>query len=222
MLPAYGRLSRLDEAFKLVVNPSALSQNSSSSSILNHISAKYVYMSQQSFMGFLVGCKNIKGFRYYHPTSMLTKQIDPHHQKLILNTKQNHKTSASVGLSEGIINDYCSVIFGLDYEKYDLHYRLLLIIATAVNHQHQQINGQGYVQKTGTLFDPRGRPTVTAGSDHCSWTSSVRPSVPTFQNKTNFKRKQCLLLAILWVWPSGSLMTPVLYFFTLSGQFVFY
>ena len=39
---------------------------------------------------------------------------------------------------------------------------------------------------------------------------SVRPSVPTTQNKANFKRKQCSLLARLWVWPSGSLMTPVL------------
>ena len=40
--------------------------------------------------------------------------------------------------------------------------------------------------------------------------SDVRSSV--CQNKTNFKRKQCLLLARLWVWPSESLMTPVLYF----------
>ena len=49
-------------------------------------------------------------------------------------------------------------------------------------------------------IDPRGRPTVTAGSNHCFCTCrpfvrpSVRPSVPTFQNKTNFKQKQCLLL----------------------------
>ena len=41
--------------------------------------------------------------------------------------------------------------------------------------------------KTGTflfsqvkLFDPLGRPTVTAGRDHCFFT--CRPSVPTFQN----------------------------------------
>ena len=49
------------------------------------------------------------------------------------------------------------------------------------------------------------RPThiVTAGSDNCFCT--CRPSVPTFQNKTNIKRKQCSLLARLWVWPSGSL-----------------
>ena len=54
------------------------------------------------------------------------------------------------------------------------------------------------------------------GSDNCFCTCrpSVLPSVrrvPTFQNKTNFKRKQCSLLARLWAWPSGSLMTPVLY-----------
>ena len=43
------------------------------------------------------------------------------------------------------------------------------------------------------LFDPLGQPTVTASSDHCFRT--CRLSVPTFQNKTNFKRKQCSLLA---------------------------
>ena len=37
--------------------------------------------------------------------------------------------------------------------------------------------------------------------------SYVSPSVPTFQNKTNFKRN-CTLLARQWVWPSGS---PVLF-----------
>ena len=33
--------------------------------------------------------------------------------------------------------------------------------------------------------------------------SSVLPK--HFSKQNNFKRKQCLLLAILWVWPSGSL-----------------
>ena len=35
-----------------------------------------------------------------------------------------------------------------------------------------------------SLVDPRGRPTVTAGSDNyfCTCCLSVRPSVPTFQN----------------------------------------
>ena len=49
----------------------------------------------------------------------------------------------------------------------------------------------------------------------CNWSTrpihshclSVRPH---FQNKTNFKLKQCPLLARLWVWPSASLMTPCL------------
>ena len=72
-----------------------------------------------------------------------------------------------------------------------------------------------FLQK-GHLFDPRGRFPVTAGSDHCfricrsSVHLYVRPS-PLF--KTNFKWKQCSLLARLWVWPSGSLVTPVFYAF---------
>ena len=68
------------------------------------------------------------------------------------------------------------------------------------------------------LVDPRGRPTVMADSDHCFCTSSFRtfPSVPTFQNKTNIKRKHCSLLTRLWVWPSGSLMTHLTCIFPLS------
>ena len=64
-------------------------------------------------------------------------------------------------------------------------------------------------------IDPRGRPTVTASSDHCFCICRpfVRLSVPTFQNKTNSKRKKCLLLARRWVWPSGSLKTSVLSLF---------
>ena len=58
------------------------------------------------------------------------------------------------------------------------------------------------------LIDPLGRPTDTTGSDHCFCTCS--PFVPTFQNKINFKRKRCLLLARLCVWPRRSLMTQVL------------
>ena len=79
------------------------------------------------------------------------------------------------------------------------------------NHNPLSFNHRSYI-------DPRGRPTVTASSDHCFSTCrpfvrpSVRPSVPTFQNNTNFKRKQCSLLARLWVWPSGSLMTHVLFY----------
>ena len=64
-------------------------------------------------------------------------------------------------------------------------------------------------------IDPRGRPTVTAGSDHCFRT--CRPCVrPHFsQNETN-------LLARLWVWPSGSLMTPVLYVLFFHERNFFY
>ena len=40
---------------------------------------------------------------------------------------------------------------------------------------------------------------------------SIRPFVPTFQNKSNFKRKPWSPLARLWVWPRGSFMTPVLF-----------
>ena len=42
--------------------------------------------------------------------------------------------------------------------------------------------------------------------------TSVRPSVrpsPLFTKKDKFKRKQC---SLLWVWPSGSLVTPVLFY----------
>ena len=68
--------------------------------------------------------------------------------------------------------------------------------------------------KLYVVFDPRGRPTVPAGSDHCFCTCrlflrpSVRPSHFSKQNK--FQAKTCSLLARLWIWPSGSLMTPVL------------
>ena len=53
--------------------------------------------------------------------------------------------------------------------------------------------------------DPQSRPVVHS-----------YVSVPTFQNKTNFKQNQCSLLAKLWVWPSGSLMTSVLLAFFLT------
>ena len=60
-------------------------------------------------------------------------------------------------------------------------------------------------------FDPLGQPQVTAGRDHCFRTCcpSVRPHFSNLEKQKN--RKQCSLLAWLWVWPSGSLMTPVLF-----------
>ena len=57
--------------------------------------------------------------------------------------------------------------------------------------------------------DPQSRLLVIIDFAHVVL-SYVRPSVPTSQNKTNFQLKQWSLLARLWVWPSGSLMKPVL------------
>ena len=47
------------------------------------------------------------------------------------------------------------------------------------------------MKRINNLIDPRGRATDTAGRDHCfcTYRPSVRPSVPTFENKTNLKRK---------------------------------
>ena len=74
------------------------------------------------------------------------------------------------------------------------------------------------------LFDPRGRSTVVIIVFAHVIRSYVRPSVrPHFsQNKTNFKRKQCSLLARRWVWPSGSLMTPALFLFVFVEMFLEY
>ena len=64
-------------------------------------------------------------------------------------------------------------------------------------------------------IDPLGQPKVTAGKDHCFRTycpyvrTYVRPHFSNLEKQNN--RKQCSLLAWLWVWPSGSLMTPVLF-----------
>ena len=70
------------------------------------------------------------------------------------------------------------------------------------------------------FIDPLCRPTVMPGSDHCfrMCRQFLRPSVPTFQKKTNFKWELWSLLAGLWVWPSGSLMTPVLFYITSLPQ----
>ena len=57
---------------------------------------------------------------------------------------------------------------------------------------------------------PLGQPTVTAGRDHCFriCCPSVRPHFSNLEKQNN--RKQCSLLAWLWIRLSGSLMTPVL------------
>ena len=63
-------------------------------------------------------------------------------------------------------------------------------------------------------IDPLGRPTVTAGSDHCFYT--CRPFVrtsPLFKIKRiSSENNVPYWQDCVWVWPSGSLMTPVLYF----------
>ena len=58
-------------------------------------------------------------------------------------------------------------------------------------------------------IDPRGRPIVTRPVVIIVFAHVVRPS-PLFKTKQISSEKQCPLLAVMWVWPSGSLMTPVL------------
>ena len=75
--------------------------------------------------------------------------------------------------------------------------------------------------KVMNFNDPRGQPTVTAGSNYCFSALGVCASnhtpapVPTFQKmsqcenlakQNNFQVRIISLLAGLWVWPSGSLM----------------
>ena len=45
---------------------------------------------------------------------------------------------------------------------------------------------------------------------------SVRPHISNVENQNN--RKQCSLLAWPWVWPIGSLMTPVLFLFVFQNM----
>ena len=67
-----------------------------------------------------------------------------------------------------------------------------------------------------TIIDPLGRPTVTAVVI-IVFAHVVGPHFSKSLSKQN-KRKQCSLLARLWVWPSGSLMTPVLFILPLACQ----
>ena len=68
-------------------------------------------------------------------------------------------------------------------------------------------------EKNSDPFDqtnPKSRPVGIIVFAHIVRTS-VRPS-PLFQSrKTKQQKTICFLLAWLWVWPSGSLMTSVLY-----------
>ena len=105
------------------------------------------------------------------------------------------------------------------YQNSD-HYRVIQFIVTRKYITVSRITCRGLPPQmgvwdwpSGSCIDPQDRPTVTAGSEHCF--HACRPFVrPHFsQNKTNFKRKQWSLLVRLLVWPSGSLMTPVLYIY---------
>ena len=68
--------------------------------------------------------------------------------------------------------------------------------------------------------------TITAGSDHyfhtdCPYVhASVSPSVPKLQNQAKITASP---VTVLVGWPSGSLITPVLFFIHLhvrSGQYI--
>ena len=78
-----------------------------------------------------------------------------------------------------------------------------------------------YILYTFNIIYPLDQPKVTAGRDNCILTCcpSVRPSVRTSALFSNLEKqkttKQCSLLAWLWIWPSGSLMTPVLFYLIL-------
>ena len=59
------------------------------------------------------------------------------------------------------------------------------------------------------ITDPLGQPKVTAGRDNCC------PSVPNFKSRKT-KQQQTMFANSVWVWPSGSLMTPFLLYFALT------
>ena len=65
------------------------------------------------------------------------------------------------------------------------------------------------------FLDPLGQPKVTAGIGIIVFAHAVCPYVrPHFSNLAKqYCRKQYSLPARLWVWPSGSLMTPVVIVF---------
>ena len=64
---------------------------------------------------------------------------------------------------------------------------------------------------TSVLLIHSKDPTVLAGCDH-NFHTFVRPSVPSFQNIDKQNKSRVKITVGLWVWPSGSLMTPVLFF----------
>ena len=91
--------------------------------------------------------------------------------------------------------------------KFNFLYRTPLIIlswkAFYVNFWVSQTHG-----KKNQNFDPLGQPKVGIIVLAHVVRPSVRPHFSNVEKRNN--RKQCSLLSWLWVWPSGSLMTPVL------------
>ena len=77
--------------------------------------------------------------------------------------------------------------------------------------ERRQESSMIHSTRAGSDFDPLGQPKVTAGRGHCFWTCCpyVHPHFSNLEKQNN--RKQCSLQAWLWVWPSGSLMVPVLF-----------
>ena len=72
-----------------------------------------------------------------------------------------------------------------------------VVKGTPVSSAWTKVSDSGYNRITGSIFCLY----------HCFRTCcpSVRPS-PLFKSRKQNNRKQCSLLARLWVWPSGSLM----------------
>ena len=117
------------------------------------------------------------------------------------------------GVAEWIIDAFLFILLCLWQKQQKISCFFLLDIAKKKKPVQMDCYFMQILDPQLMQIDQLGLPTVTAGRDHCFRT--CRPYVrqsPLFkiqQNET--KRKQCSLLARLWVWPSGSLMTPVLF-----------
>ena len=81
-----------------------------------------------------------------------------------------------------------------------------------------------HLQVFRPIFDPRGRPTITADSDQYFRTCcpSVRPSVPTFQNLTKQNNFQARIVIAaggtvgLAEWIIDDSIRPIFFFILLS------
>ena len=139
---------------------------------------------------------------------IFTHVVRPYFFLFVKISNQNKLSSGNnvtLGLSERIINDSCLVInlcYPITFKGY---WRLI--------YDHL------------LFYWSTGQPKVTVGRDHCFRTccpfirTYVRTSVPTFQNLTKQSENNVRYWRDYWVWPSGSLMTPVLYHFLLHKTF---